>query len=183
MRHQLRKRSSFGLKPGPREALLKGLVYSLVHHERIKTTLPKAREAKRRAERALSIAKKGGAPRFRLLLSRYPQKSCVSKLMEDLAPRFKERKGGCTRIIKLGKRSGDSAEMAYLEWVDYDPSASKKTKAKKPKDETSKDSKKQKASKKSPEKRAEKKAFKLKKKRKKHLRKIKQASRRRNRDQ
>ena len=168
MRHRLQKRSSFGLKPGPRLALIRNLVSSLVEHERIKTTLPKAREISKRAERAITLGKLGSLSAKRLLLSRLPQPSVVSKIMNELSPRLKERPGGFTRIIKLGKRKGDSAEMAYVEWVDYDPS--KKTKTK---EEGKAAEKKEKSHKK--------KLFLQKKKRKKHLRKMKLNSRRVNR--
>lgn len=122
MKHRARV-STFGRKSGPRKALLRGLVNSLVEHGRIKTTLAKAKELRRHAERAVTLSKKGTLHSRRLLMSRYPNELTVSTLMDDLAPRFKSRPGGYTRILKLGARPGDKAEMAYIEWVDFAPKA------------------------------------------------------------
>ena len=90
-----------------------------MEHERIKTTLPRAWEVRRLVERAVTIGQKKTVASHRLLISRYPNKKTVSKIITNLAPRFQDRKGGYTRMIKLGKRNGDHAEMAYLEFVDY----------------------------------------------------------------
>jgi large subunit ribosomal protein L17 len=122
MRHRA-KAVHFGRKSGPRKALLRGLVTSLVEHGRIKTTLSKAKELRRHVEPAITLAKKESLHAQRLLLSRYPNQETVSTLMKDLAPRFKTREGGYTRILKLGVRPGDNAEMAYIEFVDYTPKA------------------------------------------------------------
>ena len=122
MRHRARV-STFGRKTGPRKALLRGLVTSLVEHGRIKTTLAKAKELRRHAEKAVTLGKKQSLHAQRLLLSRYPNEKVVNTIMKDLAPRFKERAGGYTRILKLGARPGDNAEMAFIEWVDYAPKA------------------------------------------------------------
>ena len=177
MRHRLQKRSSFGLKSGPRQALIRGLVSSLVEHERIKTTLPKAREAKKSVERAITKAKAGDLSSRRNLISLFPyNKKTVSKIMDSLSTRFKERKGGYTRIVKLGKRIGDSAEMAFLEFVDYDPL---KKSVQKPDQKTKEKLKK--TDQKTVEKHEKKNSFKALKKKKKHLRKMKSQSRRRNR--
>ncbi len=119
MRHK-RLKNHFGRKSGPRKALLRGLVISLVEHERIKTTLAKAKELRRHVEKAVTIGKKGDLASMRLLLSRYPNKATANKLIKDISSRFKERPGGYTRIIKLGVRPGDCAEMAFIEFVDYD---------------------------------------------------------------
>jgi large subunit ribosomal protein L17 len=120
MRHRARV-STFGRKTGPRKALLRGLVTSLVEHGRIKTTLAKAKELRRHVEKAVTTGKKQDLHARRLLLSRYPNEATVSTIMSDLAPRFKERAGGYTRILKLGMRPGDCAEMAFIEFVDYAP--------------------------------------------------------------
>lgn len=120
MRHRARV-STFGRKTGPRKALLRGLVTSLVEHGRIKTTLAKAKELRRHVERAVTMGKKQSLHAQRLLLSRYPNEATVSTIMKDLAPRFKDREGGYTRILKLGNRPGDNAEMAFIEFVDYAP--------------------------------------------------------------
>jgi len=121
VRHRYQKYSSFGLKPGPRKALIRGLAQSLVTYERIKTTLPRARNVRRFVEKAVTLGKKGGLAERRLLLSRLSSISTVSKIMDQLSSRFKDREGGFTRMIKLGPRAGDQAEMVYLEFVDYDP--------------------------------------------------------------
>lgn len=119
MRHQMQKSSSFGRHRGPRKALIRGLVNSLVEQERIKTTLTKAKSVRPLIEKAITMGKKGDVHSRRLLLSRYPNKKTVDKIMKTLSPRFKDRQGGYTRIIKLGFRSGDQAPLAYLEFVDY----------------------------------------------------------------
>ena len=119
MRHQMQKSSSFGRHRGPRKALIRGLVNSLVEQERIKTTLTKAKSVRPLIEKAITMGKKGDVHSRRLLLSRYPSKKTVDKIMKNLSPRFKNRQGGYTRIIKLGFRAGDQAPLAYLEFVDY----------------------------------------------------------------
>jgi large subunit ribosomal protein L17 len=90
-----------------------------VEHGRIKTTLAKAKELRRHVERAVTLGKKQSLHSQRLLLARYPNEKTVSTIMKDLAPRFKDRNGGYTRILKLGARPGDNAEMAYIQFVDY----------------------------------------------------------------
>ena len=168
MRHRVSGSSSFGKKPSAGHALMRGLVSSLVEHERIKTTLPRAKYVRRFAEKAITIGKKGNLASRRLLLSRYPDKNTVSKIMDELAGRFKSRPGGFTRIIKLGPRAGDKADMAYLEFVDYKPPEKKKTTDKKDKQSQLKTV----ASKPDPR---------AKKKRRKHIRQIQNRSRRLNR--
>jgi large subunit ribosomal protein L17 len=91
-----------------------------VEHGRIKTTVEKAKEARRHVERAITLGKKGTLAARRLILARYPQVEVMTSIVNDLSVRFKDRPGGYTRIIKLGKRPGDMAEMAYIEFVDYD---------------------------------------------------------------
>ena len=119
MRHRMQKNSSFGRHRDPRKALIRGLVKSLVEKERIKTTLTKAKCVRPLIERAVTMGKKGDVNSRRLLLARYPHKETVTKIIGVLSPRFKERAGGYTRIIKLGPRHGDKAPLAYLEFVDY----------------------------------------------------------------
>lgn len=114
-----RRVKHFHRASGPRKALLKGLVESLVEHGRIKTTIDKAKELRRHVEKAVTLGKKGDLATRRLLLSRYPSELVVQMIMTNLAPRFKSRPGGYTRIIKLGRRPGDNAEMAFIEFVDY----------------------------------------------------------------
>lgn len=115
-----RRVKHFDRKSGPRKALLRGLVTSLIEHGRITTTVDRAKETRRHVEKAITLGKKGDLATARLLMSRYPNKDAVATIMKDLAPRFKTRPGGYTRIIKIGRRPGDTAEMAFLEFVDYD---------------------------------------------------------------
>lgn len=122
MRHNARV-STFGRKTGPRKALLRGLVTSLVEHGRIKTTLAKAKELRIHVEKAVTTGKKQSLHARRMLLARYPNDKTVATIMDDLAPRFKTRPGGYTRILKLGMRPGDCAEMAFIEFVDHSPKA------------------------------------------------------------
>lgn len=137
MRH-LAKTAHLGRSTDARRALLRSLTISLVEHGRIKTTVRKAKELRRHVERAVTLGKKGDLNSTRLLVSRLNCKDTVKTIMTDLAPRFKTRPGGYTRIIKLGNRPGDMAEMAFIEWVDYElPTATaegteKKAAAKKP---------------------------------------------------
>lgn len=120
MRHRVVK-NTFGRKTGPRKALVKGLVTSLVERERIRTTLSKAKELRRHVERAITTGKVATLHARRLLLKKYiNNSSMVAKIMDVISPRFKDRPGGYTRIIKLENRPGDNAEMAFIEFVDYD---------------------------------------------------------------
>lgn len=118
MRHK-RVTNHFGRRPGPHKALLRGLVDSMVKYERIRTTVVKAKELRRHVERAVTKGKVDSVHSRRILLSDYPNKETVKKLVSDLGPRFKDRAGGYTRIIKAGNRPGDNAPMAYIEFVDY----------------------------------------------------------------
>lgn len=129
MRHN-RVTNYFNRKSGPRKALLRGLVVSLVEHERIRTTLAKAKELRRHVEKAITKGKGGTLHDFRQLMSDYPNEGTVTKIVKDLSPRFKTRPGGYTRIIKLGTRPGDKAEMAFIEFVDYNFEAAAEKKAK-----------------------------------------------------
>src|SRR5262245_10578631 len=106
MRHRS-KRHNFHRRPGPRKALVRGLVYSLVEHGRIKTTVERAKEIRRHVERAVTIGKSGDMHARRLLLSRYPNDNVVELLTTDLKKRFAKRPGGYTRIIRVGARPGD----------------------------------------------------------------------------
>lgn len=134
MRHRS-KRHSFHRRPGPRNALIRGLVYSLVENGRIKTTLAKAKEIKRQAEKAITVGKRGGLHARRVLLSRYPNEGVVETLLSDLSKRFAKRDGGYTRIVKLGARPGDQADVAFLEFVDFVPPKALDADAVKPADE------------------------------------------------
>lgn len=119
MKHRKIKTSTFGLKYGPRKALLKGLVNHLVEKERIKTTLVKAKSIKPLVEKAITLGRKNSLHVSRLLFARYSNKKTVSKIINDLSKRFKDRPGGYTRIVKLGYRKGDQAQKALIEFIDY----------------------------------------------------------------
>lgn len=123
MRHRAQVKR-FSRSPEARKALIRGLVSSLVEHERIKTTLPKAKELRRHVERAITAGRKGDVAATRNLMAKYPNRNTVSKIVSDLSVRFKERPGGYTRILKLGNRTNDGAPMAFIEFVDYDPAKS-----------------------------------------------------------
>jgi large subunit ribosomal protein L17 len=120
MRHRS-KAHSFGRRHGPRHALIRGLVVNLVEVGRIKTTLARCKEVRRHAERAVTMAKKDSLHARRILLSRYANENAVGILCGDLSKRFAKREGGYTRIIKIGPRPGDQADVAYLEFVDFTP--------------------------------------------------------------
>lgn len=106
-----------------RKAMFSNMANSLFDHEIIKTTLPKAKELRRIAEPLITMAKKDSVANRRLAFSRLRDKAMVGKLFTELGPRYKERAGGYTRILKCGFRSGDTAPMAYIELVDRDASA------------------------------------------------------------
>ena len=122
MRHR-RRVKHFSRKSTARVALLRGLMVSLVEHGRISTTVDKAKEVRRHIEKAVTVGKGGDLATRRLLLSRIANKNAVSEIVDNISPRFKTRPGGYTRIIKIGRRPGDTAEMAFLEFVDYDYTA------------------------------------------------------------
>ena len=117
MRHQ-KKTVKLGRKEGHRKSLLANLAVSLIEHNRIKTTLAKAKAVKPLAEKLVTIGKKGTLHARRTAKAVLRQDSAVKKLFADVAPRAANRKGGYTRIIKLGQRLSDSAPMCFLEWVD-----------------------------------------------------------------
>ena len=118
MRHR-KKTVKLGRKTEHRESMLANMVTSLIEHTRITTTLPKARAASSLAEKMVTLAKKGDLAARRLAISRIKSKEGVKTLFASIGPFFKERQGGYTRVLKLGRRSSDSSEMCILEWVDY----------------------------------------------------------------
>jgi large subunit ribosomal protein L17 len=101
-----------------RKAMFRNMAISLFEHEVIKTTLPKAKELKRVAEPLITLAKNDSVENRRLAFSRTGSKAIVGKLFSDLGPRYSERPGGYTRILKCGFRAGDAAPMAFVELVD-----------------------------------------------------------------
>ena len=110
----------FARKSGPLKALIRGLMNSVIEHGRIKTTVVKAKEVRRHVEKAVTLAKKDDLNSIRLLISRLANPENALSLVKNVAPRFKDRDGGYMRVIKIGRRPGDTAEMAYLEFVDFD---------------------------------------------------------------
>ncbi len=119
MRH-LNAKAYLNRSKSHRRALMMNLAFALFERKRITTTLAKARAARSYAERLITKARKGDLASRRLVLAEIPNKELVKHLFEEIAPRFKDRPGGYTRIIKLEVRPGDAAPMAYLELVGYD---------------------------------------------------------------
>jgi len=134
MRHQV-KRGMLGRNTAHRRALLRNLVTSFLERERMRTTLAKARAARPVAEKMITLAKRGTLHARRQALAYLTKEAAVKKLFDDIGPRFTERPGGYTRIVKLDKRAGDGASMAMLELIgtEFKKKAKKKAKdAKKP---------------------------------------------------
>lgn len=124
MRH--RKRTiKLGRTSSHRKSMLSNMVCSLIDEKRITTTLPKARAARSLAEKMVTLGKSETLAARRRAISLLKSKKSVSELFSAVAPAFKTRQGGYTRIIKLGPRQGDGAEQAILEWVDYVPPVKK----------------------------------------------------------
>lgn len=139
MRHQ-KKTRKLGRTSQHRDLMLANLVASLIIHKRVKTTLAKAKAARPLAEKLVTLGKGGTLHDRRLAVAKIGQKDAVAKLFKEIAPGFKDRKGGYTRILKLGPRQSDSAPVAFLEWVDFvveapaaEPKAEKAPKAAKSK--------------------------------------------------
>src|SRR5207248_7240327 len=133
MRHQ-NKTIKLGRTADHRRALLANQVCALIEHQRIKTTLAKAKAVRPLAERMVTLGKDGSIHARRRALAVLRQKGAVKRLFDDIAQRSAERNGGYTRIVKLGARKSDSARMAFIEWVDAEHVAEEKQKKeKKPK--------------------------------------------------
>lgn len=122
MRHRVSVRK-LGKTPSHRRAMLRNMVTSLFDHERITTTAPKAKEAKRWAERMITFGKKGDLHARRQAARFINNETVLKKLFDEIAPAFAERQGGYTRILRAGVRKGDVAEMAILELVRKTPKA------------------------------------------------------------
>lgn len=116
MRHRLGYRK-LNRPSGHRKALLRNLVKDLLRHEAIRTTEPKAKEARRAAEKMITLGKDGSLHARRQAFKYLNDKDLVAEVFEDLAPRYAGRNGGYTRILKLGARGGDGAPMARLELI------------------------------------------------------------------
>jgi|TARA_B100001245_G_scaffold182607_1_gene140684 large subunit ribosomal protein L17 len=122
MKHGIKQRK-LGRTTPHRKQLLANMAASLVKHEQIVTTLPKAKELKPFVEKLITLGKKGGLSDRRLAISRMRDETQVRKLFDTLADRYKDRQGGYTRVLKAGFRYGDNAPMAVIELVDRDPEA------------------------------------------------------------
>jgi len=117
MRHQSHH-GRLGVQPSHRRAMIRNMVTSLFKHERIKTTKTRAKEVRRYAEKMITIAKKETLAAKRDVLGFVREREVVNKLFKTLIYRYSQRKGGYTRILKLGYRAGDGADMVFLELVD-----------------------------------------------------------------
>mgnify|MGYP001556554205 FL=1 len=122
MRHAISGRA-FGRSPSHRKATMQAVAIALFKYELIRTTVPKAKELRRIAEPLITRAKKDTVANRRLVFSRLRDRDAVTKLFNEIGPRFNARPGGYTRILRCGFRPGDNAPMAYVELVDRAPGA------------------------------------------------------------
>lgn len=120
MRH-LKRTAKLGRTGEHRNAMLANLVCSLIKHKRVTTTLAKAKAARSVAEKMVTLGKKGTVAHRRLAVARLHQEDAAKILFKDIAPAFKDRNGGYTRIVKMHQRQGDASQLAILEWVDFTP--------------------------------------------------------------
>jgi large subunit ribosomal protein L17 len=123
MRHQ-RAGKKLGRDSAHRKALYSNLAGALIQHGRIETTVAKAKAVKPFAEKMITLGKRGDLHARRQALSALRSNDVVHHLFAEVAPRFAERPGGYTRIVRIGPRQGDAAEMVYLELVDFEPTPS-----------------------------------------------------------
>lgn len=114
-RHGLRR---FNRTSSHRQAMFRNMAASLIEHEAIKTTLPKAKSLRKVVEPLITLAKNPTVANRRLAFARLRNKEAVAKLFDELGPRYQERPGGYTRVLKMGFRAGDNAPMAFMELVD-----------------------------------------------------------------
>ncbi len=126
MRHRKDHRK-LGRSPSHRKAMLRNLVTSLLEHEQVRTTEPKAKEVRRVAERMITLGKRGTLHARRRALRTIRSKQVAAKVFDTLSARYSERKGGYTRVMKLGRRVGDNADMAIVELIPDSESASSDT--------------------------------------------------------
>ena len=122
MRHRVGGRK-LGRTSSHRQAMFRNMAAALIKHEQITTTLPKAKELRPYVEKLITLAKKGGLSNRRLAHSRLLDDTQLQKLFDVLAPRYADREGGYTRVIKAGLRASDAAPMAVIELVDRDENA------------------------------------------------------------
>jgi large subunit ribosomal protein L17 len=137
MRH-LKRTAKLGRTSEHRNAMLANLVCSLIEHKRVTTTLAKAKAARSVAEKMVSLGKTGTIHSRRLAVARLHQEAAAKILFKEIAPAFKDRKGGYTRIIRMENRQGDAAQRAILEWVDFVPATPEPEPAAEAKPETKK---------------------------------------------
>ena len=119
MRHKKTGRK-LGRNSDHRKAMFRNMAVSLIVHESISTTLPKAKELRRTIEPLITLAKEDGVAKRRRAFDKLRDKAAVGKLFDEIGPRFQERTGGYLRILKKGVRSGDSAQMALVQLTDYE---------------------------------------------------------------
>ncbi len=119
MRHRVAGRL-FGRPANQRKALLRNIVAALIEHQRIETTIARAKEAKKIAERLVTLGIKGDLSSRRLAMTYLPNRHLIGILFKDIAPRFSGRQGGYLRIVRTRRRVNDRAELAVLEFVDYE---------------------------------------------------------------
>jgi len=130
MRHMNRGRK-LNRTSAHRKALFRNLVLALVQHERIRTTDAKAKELRRYADRMVTLGKRGDVAARRLAFAFMQSRDAVKRLFDEIAPRFKERNGGYTRVVKFGIRRGDAAPLSIIEFSDFSDSAAAKKPRKK----------------------------------------------------
>lgn len=128
MRH-LKAGRKFGRTTAHRKAMFRNMVTSLIQKERIRTTLPKAKELRSKVEKTITLGKKGTLHARRLAFKMVPQKQALQKLFGPIAERFADRNGGYTRIIRIGNRLGDDAPLAFIELIGEDEGKQKKAPA------------------------------------------------------
>jgi len=119
MRHRVKKKL-FGRTTNQRKALFRNLIVNLILHERIETTVAKAKAVKGLAEKVITLGRRGDLHARRLAYSKIPNRKAVAKLFNEIGPRFRDRNGGYLRIIKTRNRLKDQAPLAVLEFVDYE---------------------------------------------------------------
>jgi large subunit ribosomal protein L17 len=134
LRHH-RKGKKLGRDSAHRKALYSNLAGALIEHGRIHTTLAKAKAVKPIAEKMITLGRRGDLAARRQALAFLRSNDVVTMLFSDVAPRFKDQAGGYSRIVKLGPRYGDAAEMVYLEFVDYVPPAPRPKRVREPEPE------------------------------------------------
>jgi large subunit ribosomal protein L17 len=140
MRHRVKGRK-FNRTGSHRLALMRALSTSLFKHKRIKTTVHKAKDARGFVEDLITKARKGDLHSQRLVMSQIHDKEVVKELFSEIVPKIGDRPGGYTRVVKLGTRKGDAAEMAFLELVDYNDVINQKAEERKEKREAKKEAK------------------------------------------